>query len=321
MKKTLIASAAATLATVALTAGLAMGAGTSIPVTLTPNGTGYDCNAVVGNTVQPCTLNVGPKPTASAAPATPTPTPTATPTPTPTSTQTAPQSPAAVEGATPMPLGVAGNWTLAFRDEFDGPALDTTKWSPSWFGGGTMNKVATPASNVSIVDGKLLLKLSDYSNGALVNTNPSDKAKPGFTMTTGYVEAKILFPGTGWATGTDGCYNWPAFWTDGQSWPTNGENDIAEVLSGKMTVNYHSGSGSHNQGVVPGAWCGAYHVYGMHRMANSVDVYFDGVKVKSYPTDDGNAPQYIILNVGRSGTNPVYGDASTVKVEYVRAWK
>jgi hypothetical protein len=215
---------------------------------------------------------------------------------------------------------VPGNWTLKFQDEFNGPALDTTKWATSWFKGGTMNNVATSASNVSIVDGQLHLKLSSSTLGALVSTNNWDTAKPGYEFTTGYVEARIFFPGTGWATGTDGCYNWPAFWTNGHRWPTDGENDIAEVLSGKMTVNYHSASGAHNQGAVPGAWCGSYHTYGLHRKAGSADVYFDGVKVKSYSTDDSGQPQYIILNVGRSGT-AVTGDASAVKVDYVRAWQ
>jgi hypothetical protein len=89
-----------------------------------------------------------------------------------------------------------------------------------------------------------------------------------------------------------------------------------------MTVNYHSSSGSHNQGTVPGDWGNSFHTFGLHRMANSADVYFDGVKVKSYATDDGNAPQYLILNVGASGsTTSAYGAASQVQVDYVRAWQ
>lgn len=316
MKKAKIwGGAVATLAAVGLTAGLAIGAGDPLAVTLTPNGTGYDCNILVNNAVERCTLNVGPKPTATTAPA-PAPAPVPAPEPGPQ-----PATEPAPVDASPKPLGVAGNWTLKFQDEFNGTTLDRTKWTTSWFGGGTMNKVATSPNNVSIVDGKLHLKLSDANTGALVSTNDWDAAKPGYKFKTGYVEARILFPGSGWATGTDGCFNWPAFWTNGNRWPTDGENDIAEVLSGKMTVNYHSSTGAHNQGVVPGAWCGAYHTYGMHRMADKVDIYYDGVKVKSYATNDNNAPQYIILNVGKSGTNPVYGDASQVKVEYVRAWQ
>jgi hypothetical protein len=88
-----------------------------------------------------------------------------------------------------------------------------------------------------------------------------------------------------------------------------------------MTVNYHSGSGSHNQGAVPGYWCGGYHTYAMNRQAGKVDVYYDGLKVKSYTTDDGGALQYLILNLGYSSSYPIFGAVSQVKVDYVRAWQ
>ena len=218
----------------------------------------------------------------------------------------------------PAPVGVGGNWTMAFSDEFNGSALDTSKWSNCWFSPtcGTMNKVATSPANVAVANGNLALTLASSTSGALVSSNPKDGASTGYQFTTGYVEARIKFPGN-----ANGLYNWPAFWSTGQSWPATGENDIAEVLSAKMTVNYHSSSGAHNQGTVPGNWANEYHTFGLHRKAASSDVYFDGVLVKSYPTDDGNAPQYLVLNVGKSSANPVYGPASQVSVDYVRAWQ
>lgn len=250
---------------------------------------------------------------------------TAAPAPAPTATTTTTAAPAPAPVAAPlastgaMPVGVPGAWTMAFSDEFNGTGLDTAKWSNCWFSPscGTMNKVSTSPGNVSVGGGNLGLTLSSSTTGALVSTNPKGGASTGYQFGTGYVEARIKFPGNGTSL-----YNWPAFWTTGQSWPATGENDIAEVLSGKMTVNYHSSSGAHNQGTVAGDWGNNFHTFGLHRTATSSDVYFDGVKVKSYPTDDGGAPQYIVLNVGASGSSPAaYGAASQVQVDYVRAWQ
>ena len=129
-----------------------------------------------------------------------------------------------------------------------------------------------------------------------------------------YSEARVYFPGNGTSL-----YNWPAWWTSGPNWPAAGEHDIAEVLGGKLTVNYHSPSGAHNQGAVTGNWGNAFHVYGVYRKASSADVYWDGVLVKSYPTDDNGAGQSLLLNVG-AGSPAAYGTASQVKVDYVRVW-
>jgi hypothetical protein len=179
-----------------------------------------------------------------------------------------------------------------------------------------MNKVKTSAANVSVGGGNLSLKLSDAGTGSLVSSNPKDAATTGYEFRTGYTEARISFPGNGTVL-----HNWPAWWTTGQSWPATGENDIAEVLTGKMRSNYHSGSGTHNQGTIPGNWGNEYHTYGLWRKANLSEVYVDGVKVKSFATDDGNAAQYLVLNVGKAGTSTAYGPASEMKVDYVRAWQ
>lgn len=244
----------------------------------------------------------------AAAPAAPAPAPAAAPAP----------ALALASTGNPAPLGVPGNWTMAFSDEFNGAGLDSSKWAACWFapGCGTMNKVSTSPANVAVSNGNLALSLSSATTGALVSTNPRGGAGTGYQFTTGYVEARIKFPGN-----ANGLYNWPAFWSTGQSWPATGENDIAEVLKARMTVNYHSTSGAQNQGGVGGNWANEYHTFGLHRMAASSDVYFDGVKVKSYPTNDGNAPQYLVLNVGASSANPAYGPASQMMVDYVRAWR
>jgi hypothetical protein len=225
--------------------------------------------------------------------------------------------PAARASSNPVPVGVPGNWTLAFDDEFNGTAVNTSNWAVG--DGDTVNNVTTTPANVSEGGGYLTLTLSNSSTGAVIcgggwDTPCSGYAPDGPTLPVGgYAEARVWFPGLGTTI-----YNWPAWWASGPDWPAAGEVDIAEGL-GTLTVNYHSPSGAHNQGTVPGTWSNGWHVYGVYRHATSDDVYWDGTLVKSFPTDDNGQPEALILNVG-SGNKAAYGTASQVKVDYVRVW-
>jgi hypothetical protein len=227
------------------------------------------------------------------------------------------------------PSGPPGNWTLEFADEFTGTSLDTTKWEPTWFGGGSMNNVSTSASNVTVANGEAQLRLSSSTSGSLIHTGGGRGGIAGrYGQEVGdVVEARIWFPGNG----TD-LFNWPAFWTndtyDGVSGqPVCGEYDIAEVLSSHdMTVNYHSPSGDHNQGSVSGYWGDAWHVFTLHRKASSADVYYDGTLVKSFSTDDNDCAIDVIFNVGRqssttSGVSPVTGSAGAMRIDWVRGYE
>jgi hypothetical protein len=217
-------------------------------------------------------------------------------------------------GGSPSPNGIPGNWKLGFDDEFNGTSLDTSQWDSSWFNGGTMNNVASSPSNVSVANGVLTLTLSNSTTGALIHTS---QAAGRATLAVGdVVEARIWFPGNGTQL-----YNWPAFWAnDTNNYPAGGENDIAEVLGGQLTVNYHSPSGAHNQGAVPGYWGDAWHTYALYRQAGHCDVYWDGNLVKSYSTDDDGAPEDIMLNIGAGEGTTMTGPAGAVKVDYVRLW-
>jgi hypothetical protein len=220
-----------------------------------------------------------------------------------------------------QPVGVPGNWILKFSDEFNSGSLDKTKWQPYWKReGGSINNVATHQSNVSVdtANGYLVLTLASSSSGAIVwSSNIDTRATShGYSLPVdGYAEARIYFPGNGRTI-----YNWPAWWAIGYGSNTgSGENDIAEGL-GSLTVNYHSPSGTHNQGSVPGVWSDGFHIYGIWRKASSVEVYWDGHLVKSYSTDDSGGAEDLIINVGSDHT-AAYGTASQVKVDYVRAWQ
>ena len=219
-----------------------------------------------------------------------------------------------------VPHGVRGPWNLVFDDDFD--TLNTASWTPYWFNDcnpkSVMNNVKTCSSNVKVANGEAVLKLSDAENGALLSTNPKDgvPGHVGFQFTTGFVEARIFFPGTC----SSRIPNWPAWWTVGQKFPHTGEIDIAEALGGDMWSVYHSAEGSKNR-KASDCWAGAYHTYGLHRKAGANDIYYDGRLVHSYATSDGNSPHYLILNVGVSAGSQVVGERSSVRVDYVRAWQ
>ena len=59
----------------------------------------------------------------------------------------------------------------------------------------------------------------------------------------------------------------------------------------------------------------------MNRMAGVNDIYFDGRRVYSYASQDGNAPHYLILNVGLNPNQRTFGPAGAIKVDWVRAWQ
>ena len=202
---------------------------------------------------------------------------------------------------------------MVFDDEFNGSTLDTTKWSTSWFNqDGVMNNVSTSPANVAVSGGNLILTLSSQSVGALVSTDPGGGASTGFQFTYGYVEARILFSGSG-----STCNDWPAFWTVGQNWPADGEIDIAEGL-GTLTSNYHSNAPTNNSNTIPGSWCGTWHTYGVDREPDTNTIYWDGQVIRSYATDDGGSPHFLIFNIG-SGEGP-YVAGDTLQVDYVRVW-
>ena len=238
------------------------------------------------------------------------------PPPTTTTTTTATTSTAPSAGG-PTPDGPSGSWKLVFDDEFNGTSLDTSKWSPDWFeSGGNMNNVGTYASNVTVADGVVSLKLASPTSGALISTNPNGGAGHGFQYTYGYAEARIWFPGSGATVD-----NWPAFWTDGQNWPADGEIDVAEGL-GTLTSNYHDPQGVFNSNTISGTWAAGWHTYGVDWEPGSLTVYWDGRVVHtltSATTPITSSPQYLILNMG-AGQGPTVVGAS-LQVDYVRVWQ
>jgi beta-glucanase (GH16 family) len=148
---------------------------------------------------------------------------------------------------------------------------------------------------------------------ALLTTNPYDgRTSGGFQYTYGALEARVYLPASG-----KHIADWPAVWTDGQTWPQDGEDDIMEGLSGEACFHFHSPLGG------PGA-CVAGNYSGWHTFASdwepgSVTYYYDGVKVGQITTGITSSPMYIILGIGIDGPNPVV--PTDMQIAYVRVWQ
>ena len=185
-----------------------------------------------------------------------------------------------------------------------------------------LNGSTTDPKNVSVAGGYLVLTQASATDGAAVATNPMGGVSPGFQMGYGFIEGRVLFPGSG-----STIYDWPAFWTSSQNWPATGEIDIAEGLSGGLSTNYHSGGPTqsstnigNNSGTIPGSWGGAWHTFGVDRAPGMNTIYWDGQVVRSYPTYDNGAPQYLLVNIGAGSYGGPVVTGAQVKVDYVRTW-
>jgi beta-glucanase (GH16 family) len=106
------------------------------------------------------------------------------------------------------PVGVPGNWTLTFQDEFEGTVLDGAKWKLGQGDAGIEGPGGNNPANTTVANGKLTLRAS---------TDPVAFAGTNFAYSTGEISSYMRFKQTGgymearmrWdqATGL-----WPAFW-------------------------------------------------------------------------------------------------------------
>jgi len=205
------------------------------------------------------------------------------------------------------PVGLAGQWRLAFDDEFSGHALNQALWNDH-SGWTNQNHVTDSLANISVRNGHAIFRLASPTSGAEIGTKR-------FSLRVGeYAEARIRFAGDGQTI-----YNWPAWWVSGPRWPAAGENDIAEGL-GQLTINYHSPLGGLETGTVNGVWARGFHTYGIFRGRYLSRVYWDGRLVRTYRTHDDGQPQMLLLTMGAANIIRT-GAAGQMVVDYVRAWQ
>jgi len=187
-------------------------------------------------------------------------------------------------------------------------ASDLAGWSTA-LGGAD----CTTPGTMSVANNVLDMSISGASDVC-------DKVSSSQEFTAGtIVEARIYMP----AGPGGGIANWPAFWMVGNSWPNDGEIDIAEAMNGCISSNYHYGTVS-NEGSVNSGCLDAkpgWYTFDLVWSGDSLTFYYNGTKVYS---ESGsyivNDPEYVTITntEGTLGDQP--GTASTLEVQYVRAW-
>lgn len=169
--------------------------------------------------------------------------------------------PAAAQTKTAAP---APDWKMVWSDEFDGTALDPTKWRPEvscWGGGNNEQQCYTDRdANIRVTDGMLhLMARKERFTGP--DRPPEIAATPNPTVTQPYSSGKIRTLGlASWRYGRiefrakvpKGQGTWPAVWMMPADsvyggWPLSGEIDILEAVNMGATCTVCAGDRGENR--------------------------------------------------------------------------
>jgi beta-glucanase (GH16 family) len=245
-----------------------------------------------------------------------------------------PVQPAAPALPPPLVQPVAssgGLWVPTFDDEFDGPGLDTSKWSNGFGWGDSAANFAgycDPAANV-VVHGALVQWADRVPQNGKPYTAACLHTKDKFSQLYGYWEARIRVP--------SGIGLHSAFWGKpaNEEWPP--ELDVEEISGAEprtviMTVHWRDATGPRlsNQRYQGPDFADDYHVFGAEWSPQGTVWYVDGVE-QARITDGAaemaaKGPFYALLDLQVGLDGWVLPDATTPfpayqLVDYVRIWE
>jgi len=238
----------------------------------------------------------------------------------------------------------AAGWTKTFGDDF---STILNSWN-TWYGGAFNNELQLyQAPNLSVTNGNLVI--SARHETVTGPTTPFDATPKTFNYTSGRIESTTNFSASASTPVVRmmariklpaGYGMWPAFWSYGDPWPTQGEIDILEARGqedNKYQTNYFYGRTA-NRNLVRGAegfvntdvsLQSCYHVYEMRWSQNDLKFYFDGVLVKtnsgSYVPSLFGKTERITLNLAVGGLffsnfNPALVQTGTMYVDWVKVF-
>jgi beta-glucanase (GH16 family) len=245
--------------------------------------------------------------------------------------------------------GVPG-WSLTWSDEFEGDAINSSKWSfdiggKGW-GNNELETYTSRNANAHLESGQLVITaLKETFTGPDKITRNYTSArlltKKKFSQLYGRFEARIKIP---YGQGI-----WPAFWMLGDNidavhWPNCGEIDIMENIGREPSIvhgTFHGPGYSGEKGVgaafslPPGRkFADDFHTFAVEWGPNVIRFYVDDSLYQSRTPADlppgttwvFDYPFFIILNVAVGGGWPGNPDATTtfpqhMLVDYVRVYK
>lgn len=248
--------------------------------------------------------------------------------------------------------GLAQSYRLVWSDEFDGTALDLSKWSyeigngQNGWGNNELEYYTNRSQNVSVSGGYLAITAQKENYSGFNYTSARIKTQGKFSFRYGKVEARIKLPyGNGM---------WPAFWMLGDNistvgWPSCGEIDIMEMIGGigigntgtelsdsivygtlHWNQNGHVQSGGKTS-LKSGRFADDFHLFGVIWTPQVIKFYVDSTIY--YQVDITPAWMsafqknfFIILNLAVGGNWPGSPNSATVfpqtmLVDYVRVYQ
>ena len=260
----------------------------------------------------------------------------------------------AAVGCTAGPASAQPAYELVWADDFDGPALDTSKWAYQTGDGsqyglngwGNQEKqwYTTSASNVATIGGFLVITAREQQSNGYQYTSGRIRTAGLASFRYGRIEGRIKLPSTSGA--------WPAFWMLPENspyggWPAGGEIDIMESVNEADRVYgalHFGGPGQHDSTVGSFAdgtdFSEDFHVYAVEWEPDEIRWYIDDVHFKTVRSDrwwssaGGGNPRapfdqnfHLLLNIAVGGAFPGHGTPDQTAsfpqlmvVDYVRVY-
>lgn len=211
-------------------------------------------------------------------------------------------------------------WTKVFEDSFDS---DLGKWD-IWTGGACNNELQFYQSeNLQLNSG--VLEIHAKKETVTGRTLPANPALNSYDFTSGRIESKFRISANAETPKLrilariklpSGYGMWPAFWSYGHPWPTQGEIDFLEARGNepdKYYTSYYFGTATQlfKEDVSAAISTGvdlskSYHVYEVEWTETAITSYIDGVKVETktkgtHLKDLFGKTQNIVLNLAVGG--------------------